>query len=243
MRYSIWITITIKHTYFSSDDCGLELKVSDDSSVIMKKAGILFRKQSSNQWSLIKPDVEAGAINSIDLFFKDGEQLLEFELSEKSGDFFYYTDWSFLPMQETEYMIRNVEKASRNRMYLQIPVTNEMKNRSEQIDITIPSRKVRWEFIIIPKYNNDTYPVELRESMGKLIFSVPEKITFPGEEKAYRSVTTSFVTMKDIYEYKISLWQKRDKGELLLSNHIPHPRSHSVSVVNPKEMITSYFYF
>lgn len=243
MKYNSWITIMIKHAYFISDDCGLEMKVSDESAVIMKKAGILFKKRLSNQWVLLKPEVVAGSVNPIDLFLKDEELYLKFEIKEKSGDFFYYTDGAYLPMQGNGWMIGADEKAGRNRKYLQMLVTKEMVSRTGLIDITIPSREVRWEFIIIPKYNNDAYPIELRENMNKLIFSAPEEISYPGIEKAYRSETTSLVTMKDIYEYKISLWQKRDRGELLISNHIPFPKPHSLSISAPKEMITSYFYF
>lgn len=243
MKYSVWITITIEHTYFNSGECGLELNVTDDSAMLMKKTAAIFRKRLNNQWIILMLENENGMINPGNLFPEDSEQLLTFTLNEKSDEFFYYTDWSNPSIQGTDWMIGHSDKLGRNRRYLQLRVTPAIIKEARQINITIPGREARWEFILIPKYNDDKYPIVLKEKQDKLMFSAPEEIMFPGERIAFRCVSTELIAMKEKYDYKISLWQKRGKGDVLLSDHIPCPRPHSLSISNPKEMITSYFYF
>ncbi len=245
MTYKVWITITVRHTFFHTENAGVELKETDATSRFLQKSGLLFRKQNAAQWVLLKPETEPGTLNLCNLILKEAETFLDFELLIKSPDFYYMTRWEDTGLQSTSAGIRfrAGEEGGKIPKYLQVRIDPQFPERPGEIPITLPCREVRWEYILIPKYGNNTYPVELKESQDRLIFSVPEPISFPGEKEVYRSISSSFIPMKETYPYKIGLWERRENGRRLLNNHMPFPKVTSASVVEPGEVISSYFYY
>lgn len=243
MKYKVWITITITHGYHHPDNCGIILETADESVWLMKKADLLLHRQSNTKWMLLKPETEKDKVNPAELVLKEYEGTLNFNLIEKTHEFYYYTEWDKEGHNGSGWSLQNRKGPVPNKKQLQIRMTPDLLKRTPGITITIPNREAFWELILISRYNPEAYPVELRENTGKIKFSSPEVIPFPGEKKAFRCTSEIPIPMKEIYDYKISLWEKREKGERLLSSHIPHPRPDSVSVTSPQNMITSYFYF
>lgn len=238
MMYEKWITITISHTYFKSGNCGVELKETASTGLLMKKAGILFRKQDPTTWVLLKARDKHNGLPVEDNLLK-----LDFDLLPLSSEFYYYTRWEKPYLKGDGWVLRNQRNTCREKKYLQLRIPSFWTNETKNIHLTIPSGNAFWEFILIPKYSTGNYPVELKESTANLNFSEPEEIPVPGEAKAFRSITTSPIPMRNTYNYKISLWEIREKGKLVLINRIPYPQPDSRSVTNPKETITGYFYY
>lgn len=243
MNYKIWITITIMHDFYHSEHCGLVLRETKETALLMKKAGLLFRRLSPVKWVLLKNETEKGMINHTDLILKEGNFSLDFNLIPDTAGFYYFTDLKNLRVEGDGWILQTSTDSYPNKINFRITVASGLTDKTREIHINIPNRKSYWEFILIPKHSRLTEPPVLQESTGKLNFSVPEKIRFPGEEQAYRCATETQIPMQDVYNFKISLWIKKEKGDMLLSNRIPPPQPDSVSVINPKEMITTYFYF
>lgn len=243
MNYKVWITITITHGFYHSENCGVVLKETERSALLIKKAGLLFRRQSPVKWVLLKNETEKGMTNHTDLILKEGNFTLDFNLIPDTAVFYYFTDLKKQSVEGDGWVLQTSKNGYTDKINLRIAVTPGLSDNTKDIRINIPNRNAFWEFILIPKHSQVAEPPVLRENTGKLNFSAPEKIRLPGEVEAYRCVTETQVPMKKVYDSRISLWIKREKGEMLLSNRIPLPQPDSVSVINPQEMITTYFYF
>ncbi|MDR3062331.1 MAG: hypothetical protein LBU57_09515 [Dysgonamonadaceae bacterium] len=243
MSYQVWITITINHTYFNAGKCGIELSPTAPTIKLLRKAGILFRKQNAVTWLLIKCKEESGRPDFPALVFEDGKSRLDFDLIALFPDFEYCTQWKKQLLRGAGWVLRNRRNACGGNKYLQIPVSTRLLGENTNVGIEICSREVIWEFILIPKYTERQVRLELKEDTGRLIFTPVKEVEFPGEIKAFRCVSVSSVDMKETYNYRISLWERKEDGEILLSNNVPFPKSHALSLEKPKEMITSYFYF
>ena len=243
MNYRAWITITITHGYFSSDNCGVDIEGTAESSLLMRKAFLLLRKLSNTKWVLLKPEVKDDAIDHAELIFMEGDKALEFNLNVESGRFYYFSEWENEKHEDEGWAVESREGEHVEKKYLRINITPEMLKGTKDININIANREAYWEFVLFPKHNKGEYPVELRESVGKLEFSQPEEILFLEKERALRSVTKKMVPIKESNDFKIGLWEKREKGELLLCNNIPLPKPDSLSVRDMRQTITSYYYY
>lgn len=116
MKYTVWITITIRHTFFDSGRAGLELKETGPAGLFLKRNFILFRKVSPCQWVLLKPE-------SSELVFSSPEEqhfLLDFELVIKSAEFHYFTHWEENHISQKEWNVYTAPDTQKR--YLQLPV-------------------------------------------------------------------------------------------------------------------------
>jgi len=237
--YGVWMTISLSHSYFESDRCNLELKPTIETTLILQKAEILFRKQDNCTWLLLQP-IGEDSKRRTRLFFEE-QQVLLFDLKPLSTDFYFYTQ-SEVKVSEN----CSCRYIGRNGVFTQlvIDVSEENLLNRQSVDIVFESKMKYWEFILIPKFNLQLSHVILIENKNGLSFKCLDKVNFPGESQlAWRYVSEECVQLKEKYNLQIGLWEVHDKGRRLLSGHIPYPLANSISVFSPDKMVTNYFYF
>lgn len=246
-----WITIAIENRYFEVGHCDVEVVPMAETKVLLGKAGVLLRQMDGGKWVLLKPDTGEGQVNRADLVLADVEQRLRFYLRPLSDIYYFYAGEPEGSTDENSWVIKKetTENGMLPKVYLEIFVSHRLLAGTTDIRLTIPTRKKYWDVVLISRNKRTDYPLELREANGKLMFSVPqtaEQLTGKNGsplDDAFHCVSETPVPMKETYPFRISLWEKREKGDVLISSHIPHPRPDSMSIINAKEMITSYFYF
>ncbi len=241
MTYKLWMTVHCSHIYFGKDKCGIEIQPTKETASLLNKAGILWRKMNVVSWVLIKEEPEEEQINRAMLIFSDNQEVLEFKLNPIFPEISYFTQWK--EVRNDHWTITQKNNQGQDEWFLLIPVTPGLLGKTLEINIEIQSKTVGWEFILIPKYTSRNATIELRENYGKLDFSIMEEVLFPGEGNVFRCVTKSNIVMKEIYDYKICLWERKENGELMLNSNIPFPKPNVRSILDPHERITSYFYF
>lgn len=198
--------------------CGIELMPSFETYLLLKKAGVIWRKQDAITWILIKADFDENETDRTSLILGEDRCQLVFNLKPLDSAFNYFSCTEEL-YGDYWRLIRN-EKSQIVRYNLHILITNQLIRETKKIQIKIQSKEAYWAFILIPKYTKRDAIIELRENNRKLIFTTTEKFEQPGEDSAFICMTTEKIAMKEIYEYQISLWEKKNSGERILSNHI-----------------------
>jgi len=237
--YGVWMTIALSHSYFETNRCYLELKPTIETSLILHKAEILFRKQDECTWLLLQPIGEESQRRTR-LFFEE-QQVLLFDLKPLSTDFYFYT-------QSEVKVSKNCSCRfiGRNGVFtqLEIAVCEENLLNRQSVNVVFESKMKFWEFILIPKFNLQLSHVILIENKNGLSFKCFEKVNLPGEPQlAWRYVSEECVQLKERYNFQIGLWEVHDKGRRLLSSQVPYPQANSISVFSPEKMVTNYFYF
>jgi|GEM_PF-1600825 len=234
VSYTKWITITVAHHYFDGKKCCLDLEPDPRTYGMLIKAGMRFKQVNPVTWLIIKPDA-----SHTPLPVDAGEELV-FHLKNATDEFYYYTDTL------TVTGAANVSKALKNGTWktLNIPLTQALIDEVSAVSLAISSKTKIWEFILIPKYTDNCEKLELKEARAKLLFEEDGKKQFPGEDKdVFRFVSTAPVSLKEIYDYKISLWELKENGENLLSTALVLPKPAAHSWFSAQDTITSYFYF
>ena len=242
MRYKNWINIRVKHAYFGQKrKCGVELIPTPETSLLLKKADVLWRKQDSITWILIKSNPEKNEVDRVSLLLAEEECKLEFHIKPLVNTFDYFTH---IEKQEGDcwMLIRN-EKSLMDKYFLQIFTNKQLIKETIKIQLYLQSKEAVWEFILIPKFTDRNAIIELQESNRKLSFTVPERFNQPGEDFAYKCKTEETIAMKELYDYQISLKEKKINGERILNSNITFPKPETASVSMGKYILTSYIYY
>jgi len=239
VSYSAWMKISLSHSYFETNRCYLELNPTIETSLMLQKAEILFRKQDECTWLLLQP-IGGDSQRRTRLFFEE-QQALVFDLKPLSTDFYFYTQSEVKVSKNSSCMY-----IGRNGVFaqLEIAVSEEKLLNKQSIDVAFESKVKFWEFILIPKFNLQLSHVILLENKNELSFKCLDKVNLPGESRlAWRYVSEECVQLKERYNLQIGLWELHDKGRRLLCGHIPYPQVNSISIFSPDKMVTKYFYF
>ncbi|MEL1242811.1 hypothetical protein AAEO56_00945 [Flavobacterium sp. DGU11] len=234
VSYTVWLTIKIAHEYYLGDRNGFTLVPSGNTSKVLSKAGILVRQQDKCTWIFLRQDSpDAAAANELMID-------LSFYIKDIDPGFYYCTD-SSMQYTGTGWRIDDINSPEVWKMLI-VTIDRTMLADCPAVDVTLCSAQKFLEFIVIAKSGN-RIPLLLKETKERLTFNVSE-IDFPREERpVYRFITQSRVTLKEIYDLNIGLWEQKENGQVLLSSNIPFPKPASASVMSPTDTISSYFYF
>jgi hypothetical protein len=234
--YSVWFTVQIAHEYYSGNKSGIELLPAAGTLKILQKEGIIMKCLSKDTWTFLW---QKAVDTDTPVEIKDD---LEFYMKPVDAGFYYFTDNE--NQEGKGWQVKDPDSAGVWKM-LTIGMDDKLPAAGTDFHITISSAKKCLEFIVIDKagtYSNDKLIV--KEDMGRLSFLGISKIKFPGEAlPVFRFVTKNPVTLKEIYDYHISLLKQKDTTEILLSSTMPLPKPSSISAISPKDTISSYFYF
>lgn len=238
--FKTWITIRVSHTYFQDKKCGLDIIPDEQTRLLLQKAGLILKKQDNCTWLLIKHDGEQED-KRLNMFFEDEENAqLIFLLKNQTPDFYYFTKKEIVSPDSCK-----CEYVGMNGVFFQlsIPVDKSVTARAPDLYLQMESNLRYWEFILIAKYSPENIKIRLNENKGKIEFEQQEKVDFPGEnKKVFRFLSVRPVELKEKYDYKINLWEERDRGERLLVDSLPFPRVNSISIFDKTDTITSYCY-
>lgn len=232
--YKKWVTITILHEYYVRTSCPVNLEPLEEIKSIFKKHNILLIQQKVTQWCLFfenKLDLNDLLLNKYKFIFGLYPQSEKFHyLSLKStsiNDAFSLHD---APMSNAW---RNVE------LNLQYIISNNL----QKIDIQIASPEKYYEYICIPKYYNSDVKLKLKEEQNRIEFNEEKFQPITDIQDAIRFVSKEKIKLSDGNNLKMQLWEVRNSGERLISNFIPNPQPDELSLSNPQDTITTYFYF
>jgi hypothetical protein len=109
--------------------------------------------------------------------------------------------------------------------------------------IKIAGREKYLEYICIPKYSSPDLSMKIRESKNRLSFKESGRITLPDIPVALRFVTKEKVKLMQQNEFKVQLWEIRERGERPAGEALSVPCPDSFSPVAPQDTITSYYYY
>lgn len=230
--YRIWLKLVVAHDYFDAEQCGVSLEPNHLTRILLQKAGILFKQQTSCSWVLItekEPSLEP-------------EDKLAFLLKAGQPEFYYYT--SEATSNTADCSISDFQREGIWKI-LDLPLTeNRLQNtETEVIDIRLGNQQKRIEFLIFPSQAYLADPLEIREQRGKISFNPLEESTLPGtDKKLFRFVSSETIPLKKKSAYQFHLWELRKSGDNLLSRLPDFPLIQSLSPFSPKDTITSYIY-
>jgi len=234
IQYEIWVTIEIGHEYYANNSVPLLATPDIETRLLFAKYNIIFRKQQTNQWVLLKPSDDA---------FTDKEELVfRFELQISSEEFYYSTE-EYTMKPDSLFILKETHKPNVWKV-MEIPYRTDMNEQDRHISLQLASKRKYLEYLFIPKYTlaKDLH-LKLTEERGRIEFESPEVITLFEETNVIRFISRKLVPLKRTNDYKIRLWEIRPTGEKLLSEYIPSPRVEDISVIQPQDTITTYYYF
>lgn len=218
-RYQIWCDITITHDYYPPQKVPIELSPDRDTKVYLLRNKILFKKIEPNHWGLLKQMKENSEINPYGL---------SFHIKARNSDFHHVT---LLPFD-----------ARNPALFQSFHIPDEKENKG-QIRWHIPATEKYFEYICIPQYYTGDSVLRLRENKNLFEIEGPDKVHLPDAGEVFRFVSKKQIPLRQIYPYKVQLWEIRDSGERLISDRIPCPQPSSRSLFYPNDTITTYYYF
>jgi len=234
IQYEIWTSIEIIHEYYVNHNMPLLVTPDIETRLLFAKYNIIFRKQLTNQWILLRP--------ADDLLPDKEKTIFRFELQIRSEEFYYSTDDysvepnGFFTMIEPDKP--NVWKI------MEIPYHTDIKEKNRSITLHIHSKQKYLEYILIPKYTQiKNIKLKLTEERGRIEFEGPETVILFGKTQVFRFVSKEAHMLRNTNDYMIRLWEIRSSGDKLLTQFIPYPRVGDISIIQPKNAITTYYYF
>lgn len=226
-KYDIWFTIRVVHEYYDNGNCPVALTPSRETISFFKRNGIICKMTGNNKWVLLTQSKD---------FALETAGILSFEMIPQDNIFYYITE---LPQKkDNDDYILEKSLAVGKWMNVLIPFDNV----KEEIDIGLRTKFKYWEFVIIPRYADDNVILRIEEKRNRITFGDMEEIGFPGVGKAFRVSTVEKNKIKETQEHVVRLYEIRSNGERLLSGNIPLPRPDEVSMTQPEDTVTTYFY-
>jgi len=234
IQYEIWITIEIGHEYYANNNVPLLVTPDIETRLLFAKYNIIFRKQRGNQWVLLKP--------SDDVLMDKEELVFRFELQISSEEF-YYSTGDYIMKPDSLFVLKETHKPNVWKV-MEIPYSEAINEEDRHISLQLESKRKYLEYLFIPKYTlTKDLSLKLEEERGRIEFERPKVVTLFEETNVIRFISREQVSLKKSNDYKIRLWEVRPTGEKLLSEYIPYPKAEDISVIQPQDSITTYYYF
>lgn len=237
-HYEAWIHLAIRHEYYGDGTCPVTLVPSLKTKFFLDKAGVLFRTTGKNKWVLAK---RTGELANRQWELLQGELDLLFELCPTS-DRFYYLSRVEESAKEPYFQFKDSSHAGVWKTVEIAPDWAASKTGAE-VNIKIATERKFWEYILIPKYNTSSLQLKLEEYRDKIQFEEVEKLELLDEPEVFRFRSTEAIKLNQIYDYTVKLSEIRANGERIISDRIPIPQPEQVSVISPRDTLTTYFYF
>ena len=231
-KYNLWITVTLNHSYYGLNNCPVMLEPDAGTTRIFRKFGFLFKALSSNKYAILVPE-------NFDFNYLIQEEI-HFRLTIKPLDKQFYHVTGTINMND----FFNISDSSQYGIWkeLEINLRNIIFQQKSNIEIDITSVEKHYEYICIPKYNEGNTIITLSEEKNRIRFSKSEieLFTIP---KAFRFISEEKIKLMQHNEIKTQLWETKEHGEKLISKEIPNPNPGQYSPIDPKNSITTYFYY
>lgn len=227
--YTICVSIEIFHEYYNNSFTPIDLIPGEQTRMYIRRNNLILKKISANRWFLLK-------MNSEVLEYVDR---LVFELHALSDELYYVSDEQ---LEGENFDIKPSVKPGIWK-YIEINTENLMEKESVHIRIDLKSKMKYLEFLFIPKYHSETINLRLLEEKRRLENVGPEDHYILDNVLVKRFVSKETILLKEKPDYNFALWEVRDSGERMLTNRIPLPRPDNISLISPKDTITTYFYF
>lgn len=226
-KYKIWFSIRINHSYYEGKVCPVSLYPKEETLSFLNRNDIIFRNQDKDKWVCI------ASVNHI--MEADEDMLLEFEIIPFDNLLYYVSGEPFI--QTEEYVISK-DSGDGKWIKLSIPLNRLQK----EITINLEGVNKYWEYIVVPKYQDKNIKLKLKEHQDQPVFQEVKTIEHPSMGEVFYAISKEKVRLKDSYQCKIQLLEIQEEGEHVLSNNLPLPRPDAISVLNPADTITTYFY-
>jgi hypothetical protein len=226
-KYDIWFTIRVVHEYYDNGNCLVALTPSRETMNFFRRNGIIYKMMGHNKWALLTQSKD---------FSLDAADTFCFEMIPQHNILYYVTELS--QKKENENYILEKNPAVGKWMNVLVPFDIV----EEEINIELKTKLKYWEFIIIPRYATDNANLRIEEKRNRITFGDIGETLFPGVGKVFRVSTIEKNKMKETQEYVVRLYEIRSNGERLLSGDIPLPRPDELSMTQPEDTVTTYFY-
>lgn len=233
-KYKPWLTLTTLHEYYVRASCPVSIEPSPETDLIFRKHNMLFIKQQGAQWKLYVEN----EFDPNDLLIN--EYKLIFALYPQSEKFYYLSE---NPTAENDAFTLHEAPLSKAWKNVELNLRHIINSDLQKIDIVITSPERYLEYICIPKYHSVNTKLRLTEERNRMTFHEEEFQPIAAIETAFRFVSTEKIKLSEDYNLKMQLWEIRESGERLISHSIPNPQPNELSLTNPKDTITTYFYY
>ena len=232
-KYETWFCITLSHEYYENGICPISLIPSTESKNFFRRSNILFLQQRDNSWILLKEK----NVQSTELY-DDDFQKMHFHLQHSKTAIYYNSDGIY---ENDSFSATNTSYANTWKT-IELDTGNIIKNDLAEINIKIATVYKNYEFILIPKHHKNLQ-IKLVEIRNKIQFEVLEQLLLPNIGDVYRFLSKEKIKLTDSNNLKIQLWEIKETGERLLCNTIPIPQPEQISLIDPKNALSTYFYF
>lgn len=216
--YTIIYRINLKHDYYQEGNyCkGSELNPTAETLDLLRRRGILFRKENEGVWVLIAP---------VNNSFND-ETELRFTLKIQDPVFYYFT-------KDEE-----VNKGLFGGEAISISISGRMSGdqQIQEKNVFFHAKEFYWEYIFIPRQGRELSL--LFQDMSKHIdFDQTVENSFM-DRKAFRFLSRQKVKLQEYYTYNLTLFEVTSYGNRLLLKNIVAPYPGRILCADPNRIQT-----
>lgn len=97
-----------------------------------------------------------------------------------------------------------------------------LQQRGEEISLDFRSKRMVWEYILLPRAEREVGKPEVVDMSGVLTFTTPERIRFMGQE-GMRTETTEKVLLCECYSYQLRLYEQKAFGRKMVCGKVAFP--------------------
>jgi len=138
--------------------------------------------------------------------------------------------------------------------FMHLPITLQMMHHFFEINNKTPfeiivafnGTKVLWEFVLIPRNGDYNRSLILVDKTDEIAFSKVELMELSVRQRAYRVVSQDVVSLRESYDCRIQLWEKKGRRNKLIIGDIGKPALGQYSMNYSDEQglkMTKYHYF
>ena len=225
----LWV-FKISHEYFEhSEPNGICLDFAKESSALILRRGVMWRKVKSGEWNLV-------AFNDQIPFVEDDKIVLE--LSASDHLLTYVTDWDWSSSKEC-YELDLLKDQSVIEMKGQVGVKSKalpptffrlnveigklIGTQPLLTELSFKTFDKYWEYIFIPRDKNTDRKLKLEDLAGMMTFGESELFEFSGC-KCLRCRSNEKIRMKEQPEGRLRLWELFSAGKRELMHLVDYPK-------------------
>ncbi len=232
--YKVWFRFMLSHEYYAKTSCPVLLAPSEETKLLFKKSNLIFRQINNGEYWVLKEE----KFQEHDLL--DEQPRLSFDLYPLNHTFYYVSDK--IEKQELFFSV-NDEKKPRVWKPIELNIPYLINRKPEEISVNITTVLKYYEYIFIPKYSKTATKIKLTEERNRITFKEAEQISLPDIPIAFRFLADKKIKLTQENNLKMQLWELKEHGDRLLSDQIPNPQPGECSLVDPKNVLTTYFYY
>lgn len=216
--FTIIYRINLRHDYYQEGSyCkGVELSPTVETLDLLRRRGVLFRKENEGVWVLIAPGNNP---------FND-ETELRFTLKIQDPVFYYFTK----------------EEEEHKRLFGGEPISISISGKKSgdqkfpENNVFFYAKELYWEYIFIPRQEREL--TLLFQDMSKHIdFDQTVENSFM-DRKAFRFISRQKVKLQEYYTHNLTLFEATSYGNRLLLKNIVAPYPGRILCADPNRIQT-----